>query len=90
MKQLLKQTNLVHAGWVFEEYEAKAPGSASVGVHFDGAVRNLAELTEVVLQVLFTRLPAEAAHEHFTANRVGHLDVYFLLFYTSHCTGSLS
>lgn len=61
-------TDLVHAAGVFEENEAEASGSASVGVHLDGAVRHLAKLTEVILQVLFTRVPAEAAHEHFTGN----------------------
>lgn len=64
-------THLVHAGGVFEEDKAEAPGSAGAGVHLDGAVRHLAKLTEVILQVFFTRVPAEAAHEHFTANRKG-------------------
>lgn len=72
-------TDLVHAAGVFEENEAKPSGSTSAGVYLDGAVRHLAKLSEVVLQVLFTRLPAEAAHEHFTANTVGHIAVYFLL-----------
>lgn len=71
-------TDLVHAGGVFEKNEAKASGPAGVGVHLDGAVRHLAKLTEVVLQVLFTRFPAEAAHKHFTANTAGHIDEQLL------------
>lgn len=73
-------THLVHAAGVLEENEAEASGSASVGVHLDGAVRHLSKLTEVILQVLFTRVPAEAAHEHFTGETVRHLTVNVLLF----------
>lgn len=61
-------TDLVDAGGIFEENEAEASGPAGVGVHLDGAVWHLAELAEVILQVFFTRVPAEAAHEHFTAD----------------------
>lgn len=61
-------THLVHAGGVFEENEAKASRSSSVGVHLDSAVRHFAKLTEVIFQVLFTRVPAEAAHKHFSVN----------------------
>lgn len=63
-------THLVHAGGVLEENKAKTSGSASVGIHFDSAVWNFAKLTEVIFQVLFTRLPAEATHKHFSANKI--------------------
>ncbi len=85
----IRATDLFHAGGVFEKHEAKASGSASVRINLDGAVRHLAKLTEVILEVFFTRLPAETAHEHFSANTVGHLAVSLLLF-QKHCTGSLS
>lgn len=71
-------TDLVHAAGVFEENEAKPSGSTSAGVYLDGAVRHLAKLSEVVLQVLFTRFPAEAAHEHFTANSGAHCCLFLV------------
>lgn len=57
------QAYLVNTGRVFEENEAKASGSTGVRVHFDSAVRHFAKFTEVVFQVLFTRVPAEATHK---------------------------
>jgi len=78
---LTSVTHLFHAGGFFEENEAEASGPAGVGVHLDGAVRHLSELCEVILQVLFTRVPTEATHEHFTANTKGNVAGEFLIFY---------
>ena len=75
----LETTHLVHAGGVFKKDESEAAGSARAGVHLNGAVRDLAELREVVLQVLFTGVPAQAAHEHFTADSVeSYFDILLL------------
>lgn len=63
------EAHFVHTGRVFKEHEAEASGPASVGVHFDGAVWNLPKLAEVILQVFFTRVPAEATNKHFSANQ---------------------
>ena len=67
---ILETTHLVHTGGIFKKDESEAAGSARAGVHLNGAVRDLAELWEVVLKVLFTGVPAQAAHKHFTADSV--------------------
>lgn len=66
---------LFHTGGVFEEDKAEASGPAAIRVKLDGAIRHLAKFGKVVLQVLFTCIPAEAAHKHFTVNTVETFEV---------------
>lgn len=59
---------LFYTGRVFKEDKAKASGPAAIRVKLDGAIRHVAKFGEVVLQILFTCIPAEATNKHFTVN----------------------
>lgn len=63
------ETHPVDAGRVFEQDEAKPPRPAGNGVDLYGAVWNFSKFSEVVLQVLFTGVPAQAPDKHFTVNK---------------------
>lgn len=58
-------TNLVYAGWIFEKNETKSSWPARLLVNFDGAVWHLTKLGEVIFEILFGCVPAQATNKHF-------------------------
>ena len=62
----------VDGGGVGVDYEAEAPRAASELVAHDGGLGDLAEVGEVLLQLLLRRLPGDAADEELALIRLHH------------------
>lgn len=50
---------------IFEQNEPKSSWTSSVWIHFNGAVCHLTKFREVIFEILFTSIPAEAPNKHF-------------------------